>query len=319
MGIIQTIATIIILVATIAVFAVALRGLKGKRGVNRNGDPIVYSVSAKKRAASITSMVIAGCLFAGTIGVSAATIFKSSGNASPSTNESLAAVPETTPDPTEEPEHENAIETVAHEAITLTQEELDRLTAGHSWRLSRNSMPSNSRFRKILAGSDFSGAVSFTLKMAIDGSWFDEMHGISPTNPKAKVYTPEEIEAYLAEKIQEWVKEYEDLPTEEFYRMLLWRICDEILRNPVFADMVNQFMCSEEYFLATTSGCLLCVRFLIGHMNSPTGFSRCTNMKRVEQYERLRFCTYRTEKRSRNRRREIQRQRALAENLRHAR
>lgn len=246
MGIKALVVFILIIITAFTAIIIAASGMKGRPNINRHGGKTYYKLSVKERAIRITAIVIASGMIVADIGVAIAKVNRSNGGLSPSVIDALAAAP-TVP---ETPEESTSVseEATVHEAISLTQDELDLLTAGHSRYLSRNSMPSNSRFRKLLAGGDFSGAVSFTLKMAVDGEWFNEMHGISLTNPDTKEYAPEEIEQALSAKIEEWVEEYKDLPANKLYQKLMWRICDEILRNPIFGDMVNQFMASEEYF-----------------------------------------------------------------------
>lgn len=158
------------------------------------------------------------------------------------------------------------------EAISLTEEQLELLAAGHSRYLSRNSLPANAPFRTILSG--FSNAVSFPLTMAVDSKWFDEMHGISLTDYTLQAKSVTEITKLLPEKTKEWTKVYSKLTKEELNTEYFNRIIEEIFTSIPYGDSWLQLISSEAYF--TTNNAELIKKkkdFLDEAYKKPNGIS----------------------------------------------
>lgn len=253
---------IIFLVALIVSIALAVAfvvfsAMKGRNGIDRRGRPLRYELT--KRAKRLRKIGMTATITLLVVTVVASTVLASGGlsnfmgmfaraaeNEDPSTASGDVGQADTG-NTGDADVYEVGIDEVVHPGLNMSQEELDVLTAGLEFYVGRQSMTSWLPIRSELCG--FQNAVSIPLNLMFLDYWYvEELHGRSRTNPDVQALPTADVLKAISEKLEEWEKEYADLPEEEKNQAMKQAIKQEIASNVIFADMVLQFFCSQKYY-----------------------------------------------------------------------
>lgn len=239
------------------------------RRLHRNDTLVTADVKAARKTRGIVLIIVAAVFVIAAILINAGGASGKGGDKKdkkPSSATSGSAVE------AEENDDSITLDEAALPEVNLNESELDLMFSGYDRFFLRSSMPSMASFKvlmteitpkgKISQKQGFSGSVA--IPMWADQRWFDEGMGlvrdtkvtsnsleVTDMNVGPKANLSAKVRETLKNQAVIWMKEFrQDLKNakdaDEVQMILRTKVYQQILANPVFGDMVVQWLATEQ-------------------------------------------------------------------------